>query len=210
MEQKLSVEGNKEQLESFPYDSQVLIQRHAKSIANESYERLNDYSNFEELSKWICDPSLRDPKLCETGYQQCVEARKAVSSLRIHTIFVSPLRRALETAYNVYKTHPDFKKIRFIVLPWIRESLNTSSDFPSDVENVIEEFKEVIPQLDSSLMDEYDDKKHFFIEDLQADLRDKIKEDIVEKDEDQLGSNAYELFIKESKAIFPARLESKW
>lgn len=133
-----------------------------------------------------------------------------MNCLKIHTIFVSPLRRTLETAFHVYKTHPNFENIRFIILPLIRESLNTSSDIPSDIESVLAEFKEVIPQLDASFLEEYEDPKHYFIEDLQSEVKDKMKAELTENDEDALGSNAYELFIRESKAIFPARLESKW
>lgn len=43
--------------------TQVFIQRHAMSQANEEYQKIKDYSNFEELEKWICDPNLRDPRL---------------------------------------------------------------------------------------------------------------------------------------------------
>lgn len=209
MEQKLSV-SMKEPLPLLKESSQVLLQRHAMSIANESYAQIKDHGNFEELSKWICDPSLRDPRLSETGHHQCREARQLVNNIKIHTVFVSPLRRTLETAYLVYSTHPDFDKIRFVVMPIIRESLNTSSDIPSDIHQIIEEFRELIPNLDDSMLEEYKDKKHYFIEDMQCDVKDVIKSELGEEDEDPLGSNAYDLFIRESKKIFPGRLESKW
>lgn len=209
MEQKLPVEDNSTKL-SLKDSSQVLLQRHGRSLANESYAMIKDHSNFEELSKWICDPSLRDPRLSETGHQQWRDARPLVNNLKIHTVFVSPLRRTLETAYLCYSAHPDFERIRFVILPIIRESLNTSSDIPSDVDQVIEEFKELIPQLDDSLLDQYEDRKHYFIEDLQTDVKDVIKAELGDDDEDPLGSNAYELFIRESKQVFPGRLESKW
>ncbi|CAI2377197.1 unnamed protein product [Moneuplotes crassus] len=209
MEQKSSV-NTKETLSTLKETSQVLIQRHAMSMANESYAQIKDHSNFEELSKWICDPTLRDPRLSETGHHQCREARPLVNSLKIHTVFVSPLRRTLETAYLIYHAHPDFENIRFIVLPVIRESLNTSSDIPSDVDQVIEEFRELIPQLDDSPLEEYEDKKHYFLEDLQTDVKDVIKAELEDDEDDPLGSNAYDLFIRESKQAFPGRLESKW
>ena len=120
------------------------------------------------------------------------------------------MRRTLETAYHVYKKHPNFDKIRFILMPTIKESLNTSSDFPSDVDEIISEFKEFLPHLDCSLIDDYKDRKHYFIEDLQTETCEKIKDALKEDKDDKLGSNAYEVFIKESKAVFPARLESKW
>lgn len=139
-----------------------------------------------------------------------MEAQRLVNPLKIHTVFVSPLRRTLETAYQVYKNHPDFENIRFVVLPWIRESLNTSSDVPSDVDNVLSEFKEVIPHLDCSILDGMEDKKHFFINDLQPEVKERMKTNLEPRDDDPLGSNAYELFVDETKKAFPGRLESKW
>ena len=209
MEQNLSSEI-KDYANDLKSSSQVLIQRHAMSVANEEYAKIKDHSDFDQLSKWILDPSLRDPKLSKTGHYQWKEVRPLVNTLKIHTIFVSPMRRTLETAYHTYKTHPDFERIRFVLLPTVRESLNTSSDFPSDVDELITEFREVLPNLDTSLMEDYDDRKHYFIEDLQPDIRDKIKAELEEDEDDPLGSNAFQLFIRESKAIFPARLESKW
>jgi hypothetical protein len=139
-----------------------------------------------------------------------VEARKLVNNIKIHTIFVSPLRRAFETAYFVYKTHPDFDRIKFIVFPLIRESLNTSSDIPSDISEILLEFKEKLPNLDCSMLETYGDKTHFFIDDMQADVKDKIKSKLIHQEDDPLNSNVFELFIEESKKVFPARLESKW
>ena len=45
-------------------------------------------------------------------------------------VFVSPLRRALETAYYLFKNHPNFLNIIFILDPDIREHLNSSCDVP--------------------------------------------------------------------------------
>ncbi|CAI2366147.1 unnamed protein product [Moneuplotes crassus] len=93
------------------------------------------------------NPSNRDAKIDQLGIGQCLESQKIANELPIHTIFVSPLRRALMTAYYVYKDHPNFASIEFILLPQLRESLNIISDIPSNIDEVIEEFKELIPQL---------------------------------------------------------------
>lgn len=210
MHQELSVHLQ-EQIEILKASSQVVLQRHGKSIANESYEEIKDHGNPEELAAWLLNPSLRDPRLCQTGHEQCAEAQLLVNALKIHTVFVSPLRRTLETAYNTYKNHPNFEKIRFVVLPLIRESLNTSSDVPSSIEKIIEEFREILPNLDVSAFDEYFDKTHYFIEDLQPDLKDRMIANLKAKSDDELGSNAFDLFVKETKKIYPfGRLESKW
>jgi len=39
-------------------------------------------------------------------------------------VIVSPLIRALDTAYRLFKTHPNFKMMRFIVDPDMREVLD--------------------------------------------------------------------------------------
>jgi hypothetical protein len=38
-------------------------------------------------------------------------------------IVVSPLRRTMETAYYVFKDHPNFKKMKIVVEPIIREKI---------------------------------------------------------------------------------------
>jgi hypothetical protein len=43
------------------------------------------------------------------------------------------MNRAMQTAINMFKTHPNAKNIKFIVLPICREVFNTSNDFPQDV-----------------------------------------------------------------------------
>ena len=190
--------------------SQVLIQRHAKSISNLAYEKIADHSDFDQVAKWIWDPDLRDARLWKEGVDQWVKARKLVNKMKIHSVIVSPLRRTLETAYQVYWTHPDFDRIKFVVWPLIRESLNTSSDVPSDIDEILSEFKDLLPNLDCSMFDHYGDKSLYFIEDMQSDVRDKIKSQLVKREDDSLGWNVFNLFVKESKNVFPARLESKW
>lgn len=123
---------------------------------------------------------------------------------------VSPLRRTLETAYNVYKTHPNFDKIKFLVVPNLRECLNTSSDIPVHIEETIREFRELIPQLDFSLFDEFEDRPHYFLEAMHAEVKDKIKSQLVSKDGDSLGSNCQDLILEMVQAAFPERLEVRW
>jgi len=41
--------------------------------------------------------------------------------MKVHTIFVSPLRRTLETCYHAFKDHPLKSKIKFVVTPLVSE-----------------------------------------------------------------------------------------
>jgi broad specificity phosphatase PhoE len=70
----------------------------------------------------------------------------------VRTVFVSPLRRALQTAYLVFRRHPNFGNIRFIVHPLLRENMHTVCDIPEDFDVAIRDYREWIPKLDLSLM----------------------------------------------------------
>jgi hypothetical protein len=82
-------------------------------------------------------------------------------------VLVSPLRRALQTAYLLFKDHPYFRSIRFVVNPDLREVMHTVCDIPDSYENIIKEFKPCFPIFDLSLMDRYTDKNTWFIQDFQ-------------------------------------------
>jgi hypothetical protein len=45
---------------------------------------------------------------------------------------VSPLRRAMETAYRVFQGHSRFQEIKFIVHPLLRENMHTVCDIPEN------------------------------------------------------------------------------
>lgn len=116
----------------------------------------------------------------------------------------------METAYNVYKTHPDFDKIKFVVIPWMRESLNISSDVPLNVEHTMKKYKELIPQLDDSALNDYEDKLHYFIEDMPEEIKTRILGKIRPTEADPIGTNAYDLVLEEAKVHYPDILEPKW
>jgi hypothetical protein len=41
------------------------------------------------------------------------------------------MRRALETAYHIFSSHQNFKKIRFKVHPLLREKMRVGADVPT-------------------------------------------------------------------------------
>lgn len=135
--------------------SQVLLLRHATSVANQLKKQLiNRDADIAELAMYGTDPTNRDTPLAEKGVQETKEARSVANSLKVHTVFVSPLKRTLQTAYRLFKYHPDFSSIRFIVCPLIREKFGGINNLPSDTKEIIEEFAPKFPNLDiSQLMD---------------------------------------------------------
>lgn len=73
----------------------------------------------------------------------------------VKTVFVSPLRRALQTAYLLFKDHSQFSSINFVVHPMLRENTHTVCDIPETLESVIAEYQGLIPHLDFSLIGEH-------------------------------------------------------
>jgi len=54
------------------------------------------------------------------------------SQIDFRVVYVSPLRRTMETAYWVFKDHPNFKgkKMKFVLHPMLRELCTVSCDIP--------------------------------------------------------------------------------
>ena len=84
-------------------------------------------------------------------------AAKYAKSINFEAVWISPLRRALQTAYYIFKDHPNFHKINFKVQPILREKVRWASDLPSmDVLSMLE--TEFMPKfkgrLDINLVEE--------------------------------------------------------
>lgn len=115
----------------------------------------------------------------------------------------------MQTAYNIFKAHPQFETIKFVMVPKLRECMNLASGIPCNIEKVIEEFSELFPILDSSLFDSYDDKLHYFLADTDQSLREEVTPLIEPKEDDVMGDNTFDLLLERSKAVKPHKLESK-
>jgi hypothetical protein len=59
---------------------------------------------------------------------QCEAAQAHADNINIKYVFVSPMVRTCETAIHIFKSHPNKKIIKFIVLPSIKEGLNLCND----------------------------------------------------------------------------------
>ena len=49
---------------------------------------------------------------------------------KLEMIVVSPLVRALETAYLIFKDHPNFENVIVVLDPDLRETLHSACDIP--------------------------------------------------------------------------------
>lgn len=196
-------------IETLKAGSQVILLRHAKSYFNEAHTKAQTppCTEEDELNLFI-SKDMRDAQLSEFGIEQCLKASEVAKSLPVHTIFVSPMRRAIKTTYLIFKDHPNFEKINFILTPKLREHLHSSNDIPWNIEDTVKEYSQYFKNFDTSALDEYEDPKHYFIEDLNQPLRDTLAEKIQPWEDDEVGSNACEVICNYIKGVFPERSES--
>ena len=102
----------------------------------------------------------------------------------VDVVFVSPLKRALQTAYYCFKDHPKFKDIQFIILPDLKEHLSCTCDIPGPIEPLILEFSKLFPKFDSSLLQEFENNKNlWFLSTLADEDKQRILRNIKENPE---------------------------
>ena len=79
----------------------------------------------ERTSKYLVDSLLTD-----AGVKKIEEIWPLARELDFEVIMVSPLRRAIQTAFHVFKVNPNFKNLKFILAPLSRESMLGCADVP--------------------------------------------------------------------------------
>ena len=148
----------------------VMILRHGQSQFNAAMKNLGEILKAEK------NMSLIDAPISEEGHKQCLKASKEALTLlpNVKIVVVSPLRRALETAYHTFKAHPNIGNIRFILNPDVRESMNSICDIPNPILDTINEFKQKFPNLDTSLMDlESENRNLWFLTNIDESRQNK-------------------------------------
>jgi hypothetical protein len=85
------------------------------------------------------------------------------------------MRRTIETAHCIFKTHPNFEKIRFVVMPHSRETLTGSGDVSLDLDAKLASYSAMFPTgLDLTYVERLKEEKHFWqLESLSS--REEIK-----------------------------------
>ncbi len=163
-----------------PDELSVLFIRHALSkynlwenftlgkVSKEDQERYQDEIADVKRITGKRDFALADSRLCKKGLEQA--ARACYDAYPIKYVFVSPLRRTLETCRLLFASHPN--KPKFIVQPLIREILN----LPNDVPSPLKELKADYPDFDFSLVDAYPQPELHFIYTLNSPARENILE----------------------------------
>jgi len=102
------------------------IVRHAQSLANlAELQALASGLDFK-LTGHMWDLTLVDPTLSPTGRAQVVQNRAKAHQLQVRKVFVSPLKRTLETCRGLFGDHPMKPEIH--ICPWMTEQLGTISE----------------------------------------------------------------------------------
>ncbi|CAI2370760.1 unnamed protein product [Moneuplotes crassus] len=219
MESRISEEDRL--IQALREGSQVILQRHAQSESNARFiPILRKYGceskiPKEEYLKCSFIKEDRDTRISELGIEQCLKSQKVANQLDIHTVIVSPMRRAMMTAYYVYKDHPNFENIKFIMLPCLRECINHMGDCPVHIDDIMEEFKPIIPQLDDSEINKKESRAHWFMDDFtfsnkNEEFQEKLKSDLKDDCEDSLNTNLCELLMDCIRELMPKPLECGW
>lgn len=196
-------------VKSFELGSQVVLLRHANSKYNsELAQLLAQEHTDEDVLRVKTKRALRDAPISELGLQQCEETSEVVSKLKVEIVLVSPMKRTLQTAYNVFKSHPNFNNIRFVVVPQLKEGLGSVADIPKNVLAVLKEFKTKFAHLDCSLLDTYNDITHYYLEDISDEFASRILKEKSADASDVCNSNAFDLLVEEIQNCYPRKLES--
>ncbi|CAI2370211.1 unnamed protein product [Moneuplotes crassus] len=176
--------------------SQVLLIRHAQSLYNEKSLQLKAQdSGSEEYKLNAMDVSMRDCNLSEAGLTQTKNLQEQINLLNIRIVLVSPLKRALSTAYHLFCEHPNFENIQFIVVPEIREIFRSFGSVPGNTKKVLKKFKGKFPCFDTSHLEEecsdttMDNEKYsckYLKDKFLPELRAFEDEDLSTMDEDEI------------------------
>jgi broad specificity phosphatase PhoE len=119
-----------------------IIIRHAYSEYNYREQKVKEEfgDHSEELIALKGDRSMYDPGLHSIGRLQAESNQDLVNEINFKVVFVSPLQRTLQTCIHMFKAHPNKEEIRFIVLPVVREVLETSNDIALDIDHIIDKY----------------------------------------------------------------------
>merc|ERR1740130_1983674 len=111
-------------IEDFNKNKFILV-RHALSMYNFKSKVTKEDKGMEAYRNEVADSKdLIDPDLHEIGVIQSEIHQSIVEQINVKIVFVSPIQRALQTTIHMFKNHPSKDKIKFKVLPIVREILN--------------------------------------------------------------------------------------
>ena len=140
---------NNKKLYSLDTLGKIIYIRHGRSIYNDDCEKLGEMNI-------ITNPKYINADLCEKGIEQAQSKQNIYNKLDILVGYVSPLNRAIQTAYNIFENHPQRNNFTFIVHPFLTEIVISITDLIDDIEKTKKKYNlNSKVKFDWSLFDEY-------------------------------------------------------
>jgi broad specificity phosphatase PhoE len=199
----------KDGAEEFKSGSQVILLRHAESKSNQLKSQIRSIKHTkEDILRARTNLKYIDPSITELGKQQCEATAEVTDKLKVEIVLVSPMTRTMQTAYNVFKSHPNFNNIEFIVVPKLKEILSSVSSIPKDITKTIENFKSKFPNLNVTWLEDYNDLHNYYLEDIEDDFAKMIMSEKTAGSDDPRDSNCLDLLVEHIQNWFPRRPES--
>jgi broad specificity phosphatase PhoE len=107
--------------------SQLLLVRHAESLANELTTESVAAGLGADVVRWRLD--LLDCPITDIGRQQCLEAAVLFRDIKVDVVVVSPLYRTLQTCDLIFQGHPSNPTV--LVSPLAYETMCCACDLSS-------------------------------------------------------------------------------
>mmetsp|Transcript_6853 Transcript_6853/g.12450 ORF Transcript_6853/g.12450 Transcript_6853/m.12450 type:complete len:239 (+) Transcript_6853:3469-4185(+) len=165
--------------------------RHARSTWNDRAIALQAAGESVKGHPERWNLAYLDAPLCPVGIQQALDGRAAAHAVSFSKVFVSPMRRALETAKILFEGHPSNPKL--IVHPVLTERLNNANDLPNWEGVPYEGFE----HFDWSLM-----PSHWYPFDL-------VDNEYFREAKGKPNSEVYEILMRRAAELYPVKIESR-
>jgi len=169
-------------LSVFNYWSRTYGHRAAEYGNLGTEEKDPDYMYLQEIKDKL-DTRLADPALHKKGIAQAEKAQEKINKLNVKCVFVSPLRRTLETSKGIFGSYPKKNQAVFKVNPLVRELMGSPCDAPV---NTLTERRKEYEALGYSfeMLEKYEKKDLFFLYSMNSPEREELFEEI-EKHKDK-------------------------
>lgn len=144
-------------MESTRKEVKIWVIRHGETEANLTFTDA-DPTHADLPDEVRFDPSLVDSVLTSKGHKQAKEVGYQLDEVPsdLKVIFTSPLKRALQTTRNILKSMKTQTVEKVLVIPTMREVVESACDVPSDIKALRKEFSDY----DWSAFDDVSDNKN--------------------------------------------------
>ena len=163
-------------LSVFNYWSRTYGHRAAEFGNQGAVEKDPDYMHLPGIKDKM-DVRLADPDLHKKGIAQAEKAQEKINKMNVRYVFVSPLKRTLDTCRGLFGTYPKKKDLIIKVNPLVRELLGSPCDVPVDTLTSRKRDYEPLGY-DFSQLEKYEKKDLFFLYNMNSPEKERLFEAI--------------------------------